>query len=47
MRTDARAARSSKRYGIRQESVQRAAMEKVKSYVRGLTETAIERRGAA
>jgi hypothetical protein len=27
-----------KRYGIRQESVQRAAMEKVETYVRSLTE---------
>lgn len=38
-----------KRYGIRRESVQRDAMEKVERYVRGLTEeaTAGARRGAA
>ena len=36
-----------KRYGIRQESVQRAAMEKVEDYVRQMNGTSTERRGAA
>jgi integrase len=36
-----------KRYGIRQESVQRSAMEKVESYVRGLSEPPASRRRSA
>jgi len=36
-----------KRYGIRQESVQRAAMEKVETYVRSLTEPPAKHRGVA
>jgi hypothetical protein len=36
-----------KRYGIRQESVQRAALEKVESYVRNLTEAPAREQGAA
>jgi hypothetical protein len=36
-----------KRYGIRQESVQRAALEKVESYVRNLSDPPKVDRGAA
>jgi hypothetical protein len=36
-----------KRYGIRQESVQRAAMEKVETYVRSLSEPPARDRGVA
>jgi hypothetical protein len=36
-----------KRYGIRQESVQRAALEKVEAYVRNLNDPPAADRGAA
>ena len=36
-----------KRYGIRQESVQRAALEKVEAYVRNLNDAPAADRGAA